>query len=202
MEKTRILNVLGLNVGDHFKFRDGEYYVFSGNRILAPEDEKTSFPGMPYCDILFGDTLIDMVNNPEEIHRIVKLTEKEKQICKVIGAKYVSRSVDAQDVVLWNVKPETDGRGFGAPDMGGEVTYSFGSLAKSIFPSVKEGDLVEVEGASEGETEILKHCFTCGHWKLVGRDSFYCKSRNSDKFQRQTLEHETCEFWKDRRSDG
>lgn len=74
------------------------------------------------------------------------VTIMEKLLCALSGAKYLSRNEGSEKVNMWDGRPEKcecDGLTFYAvSETGNEV----GLLPAALFPSVADGELLEVSG--------------------------------------------------------
>lgn len=139
-EKPRLCEVLGVDVGERFRVNDGEggahpvFYIDNYGGLCKAETDSLNIG-------IFWLTLI--INHPEKIVRVPRLTPEEVQRCRVFGAKWVSRDGDGERVDLWEGKPEKAGGVW----MGARIANSW----NRFFPSVQPGQLVQVEDEpSEG----------------------------------------------------
>lgn len=83
---------------------------------------------------------------------VVPLTPPEMEICRVLGAKWLSMDANGfLTIELWNAKPE----GLESDDKGfvwiGEKGTDIGSINHTLLPSVKPGDLIYVGEGEENE---------------------------------------------------
>lgn len=73
-----------------------------------------------------------------------RLTQSELAICRVLGAKWVSRSLQdsaySDEVWLWSRKPKWDGHLWDESD-----EYNIAMVNSKKFPSIRPGDCVCVE---------------------------------------------------------
>ncbi len=140
-DKPRLCQVLGVDVGERFKVLVGDkeqellglFWVSRNGRFFASRD-------FALMDTLFA--LCEAINHPEKIERIPHLTEKEREICLLLGAKWVSRDVDGDLVRLWENKPKE--RDNGLWDYGTRCAW----IRVKCFPSVRPGQLIQVEDAT------------------------------------------------------
>lgn len=73
-----------------------------------------------------------------------KLTEQELAICKLVGAKWVSRDGTHpgwENVCLWISKPEYQEKTYCGADLDDDIA----TFSTDYFPSLEPGDLVNVE---------------------------------------------------------
>lgn len=70
-----------------------------------------------------------------------KLTKREREICRVIGATWVSRNEPnpyiADFVTLWENKPNFSSNSF--------TGFLLASVTSNLFPSLKAGECISVE---------------------------------------------------------
>ena len=131
-DKPRLAEVLGVDIGERFAFRDGDkelpgLYVDSDGYIW----------GNGYCVSNF--VLCSLINHPESIIRAPRLTEPEIAIMRAVGAKWVSLDTSSMDeaVALWSDKPENDESGdFCSP------LSVIAIVTAARFPSVKPGECI------------------------------------------------------------
>lgn len=122
------------------------------------EDEEWNFPGLiRTCRIHNGvrecfiegewklcdneSILTHIINHPESIIRLPRLTEQEIAIMRAVGAKWVSLSRNAKNerVILWQDKPEMSKNGI----FYGAISIAY--LNTALFPSVKPGECIGLE---------------------------------------------------------
>ena len=139
-DKPRLCAVLGVEVGERFRVPIeeqaepiGPFWVSSGGGLIHHSDLDT-------VDVLCA--LIAAINHPEKIMRVPRLTDKERDICRLLGAKWVSRAVGSDLVKLWKTEPEPMPGGYW--DNGEFCAMIF----STHFPSVQPGQLIQVEDAT------------------------------------------------------
>lgn len=134
-DKPRLAEVLGVDIGERFAFRDGDkelpgLYVDSDGYIW----------GNGYCVSNF--VLCSLINHPESIIRAPRLTEPEIAIMRAVGAKWVSRDERINGFCdLWENKPSVCEGLYANRD---KETVPLASVKSRLFPTVKPGDCVEV----------------------------------------------------------
>lgn len=137
--KPRLCEVLGVEVGERFYFDDqGDKLgplVIKENGQVQRDDIEGIFPHIRF--------LADAINHPEKIVRVPRLTDKEREICRILGVKWVSRDVGSDQADLWCMETEADEENFPR-----QVRRYIGHINKSYFPSVRPGHLISVEDAT------------------------------------------------------
>lgn len=74
-----------------------------------------------------------------------RLTPQELEICRAVGAKWITKGEKARKVDFWNATPMK------RTDEDGKIYYvacgvdPFGSLHDNLFPSIKPGDRICIE---------------------------------------------------------
>lgn len=141
----------------------------AGDTFTTP---KFKMPGASNADVpgWVWKALIYAFDHPDSVQHIKELTEDEKTICRLAGAKWVTKNrVKAKEVIcetgikvveepaktamLWTERP------FGTPGLGLDsraVTYSdcvgvkhIGELSAELFPSIEDGECVFVGEVDE-----------------------------------------------------
>lgn len=144
--RSKLCEALGVELDQEFYFRGEAYRVrpYGIERNLCVVSSDVNLLTSAY-------TVCDMVEHPEMIRRY--LTEKEKAIMRMLGARYAARDeiesgsgVDA--VGLWSEMPELDGgvwEGEGySRDVCGDVWIA--DVSARLFPSVDRGACVRLDG--------------------------------------------------------
>ena len=133
LDKPRLAEVLGVEVGEKFQVSgwedgNGGYWIDENGDI-----DNTTHAGISII------MLVDIINHPESIIHLPRLTEAELAICRAVGAKWVSRNqIGANSLHLWDKKPG------GNKNFWNGDAMSLATVAENLFPSVQPGDLVEV----------------------------------------------------------
>ena len=130
-QKPRLAEVLGVEVGEHFRVGD------VGCDFWIEAD------GWPRSELFDRNTsskwVVNAINHPESIIRAPRLTESEIAIMRAVGAKWVSLDTSSMDeaVALWSDKPENDESGdFCSP------LSVIAIVTAARFPSVKPGECI------------------------------------------------------------
>ena len=133
-DKPRLAEVLGVEVGEHFRVGD------VGCDFWIEAD------GWPRSELFDRNAsakwVVNAINHPESIIRLPRLTEPEIAIMRAVGAKWVSRDKAADRVDLWSQEPVNkydSGVYIWAPE---EESGYMGEVLASLFPSVYPGDLI------------------------------------------------------------
>ncbi len=140
MDKPRLCEVLGVDVGERFKVRDDVHEKILGPFFVRGDGYLVGPSAVHSLDACYA--LIEAINHPEKIVREPRLTDTERDICRLLGAKWVSRDTDSSQVYLWKTEPEPQPGGVW---VGGK---SCAQMWARFFPSVKSGQLVQVEDAT------------------------------------------------------
>lgn len=91
------------------------------------------------CELRKRNICMDWVHE----WRIERLTQSELDICRLIGAKYVTRDIlNEFYVLLWSENPEYDGAGSYTGD-------PIACIGIEKFPSVKVGEIICLEDENE-----------------------------------------------------
>lgn len=133
---SRLSEILGVEEDDIFKIRESvsEYRIHGGHI-------EYSFQGSDWNVMVSASTLGKIIDNPSLIIRTPKLTTKELEICKVLGAKYVSRDYGEYYVELWSMRPEQIDESY---YLGMEKT-TLATVSSELFPSVNRMDCICVD---------------------------------------------------------
>lgn len=97
--------------------------------------------------LLLDETDINEINDPSLIVLHTKLTKTELDICKALGAKWVSKEEAwPYTVQLWEYEPRCEIYD-GSKSYEGKLGFpvSIASISPDKFPSLKNGDLLCVE---------------------------------------------------------
>ena len=140
-DKPRLAKILGVEVGEKFKIPiNGGIATFE---ITENGKFKTDPPNM------VGSTymLLEAIERPEIIIHQTRLTPDELTICKALGAKWVSRddeepSFSFMDVRFWKSMPSKGSRSYYTTESDSDTIALCDAY---LFPSLKPGDLVNVE---------------------------------------------------------
>lgn len=144
ISKPRLAELLGVEVGEKFQVKgvDTKDFAFfvDAEGIMRWTD-----------DGMISDLIIyTIINHPERIVRLPRLTEPEIVIMRAFGAKCVSRAdISTSVALLWDTKPRK------YPDGVYRACWfkPIATVDSRFFPSVKPGDCVELEEASHGESD-------------------------------------------------
>lgn len=141
-DKPRLCEVLGVDVGEQFRVRTKEQAEPIGPIWVSGFGGLMQRSDLDPVDVL--SALIEAINHPAKIERLPRLADKEREICRLLGAKWVSRNPgNDRTVDLWTVKPRTDlyGAFLGNPEA---IATIYGNRFSSIAP----GHAVQVEDAT------------------------------------------------------
>lgn len=127
MDKPRICEVLGIEVGEEATYKDPEYGELTF-RILETGNIEFIFKnGRKVGDIGMGFAIAQAINHPERIIRKPRWTEQEVELAKAL---YDFRR--SESVVI--------GRNKGGTLWWRDGLRSEGILPKNLFPSLDEGN--------------------------------------------------------------
>ena len=122
MDKPRICEVLGVEVGEKFRTHtQGPYHISGGGAFL---DELGNYPN--------ASILCDLIEHPDRIIRKPRWTEQE-----VEDAKTVRRVFGRDGTVERLSKAET------APES--NLTFDYLYINQDLFPSLRPGETVELD---------------------------------------------------------
>lgn len=143
-DKPRICEVLGVEVEERFKSHgySGTYHVHKSGHVLQENGEWIA-----------AWALADLINNPEKVIKKQCLTDSEIAILRAIpGAKWLSlcRNSKFPRIQLWERKPIDL---YGVYQPSGTDGESIAIMRVDCFPSVKPGDLINVEEVLKGEAD-------------------------------------------------
>lgn len=141
--KPRLAKILGVEVMEPFAFDypnrpyKSAYIDYDGIMRTAVGKSVSKIGGEAVCWL---------INHPEALRKLPKLSEMELAICKALCAKWVSMDIyDNVDIVtLWSVKPfclDDEKTFFYADDIN---TKLIATVKRRMFPSVRPGDCIEV----------------------------------------------------------
>lgn len=135
-KNLRICKILAVEVGEFFSAnypnKNYERLCVHENGTIWAHDkhgEKHKIGSTALCYI---------INHPDVIKKIPRLTEKELEICRALGAKWVSRNEGCRMVHLWKTRPSGN-RLFHSDEQ------DIGLIDASLFPSVKDGTCICAE---------------------------------------------------------
>ena len=135
--KPRLAEVLGVDVGERFltPWFPTQLYVSDDGDLIWDENDNVCFD---------GKLLQYIINYPESIIRIPRLTEAELAICKYVGAKWVSKDKIRDDggVSLWRKKPDYWDELYDSEESDALIATFFD---KDVFSNVHPGDCICVE---------------------------------------------------------
>lgn len=117
------------------------------------------------CDAMYSEPNPDIENKAAELMgletvEVTELTEAELAICKVLGAKWVSRDDEGYEhtgVRLWTEKPQKENRPYYHTTVGKYIAF----CELGCFPSLKAGDCVNVEELLKDERK-KRICYRAG----------------------------------------
>lgn len=145
-KKPRICEVLCVDVGERFKVLDEEKSLsssniwFNDNGVLCC-DGHLILPQYVYT--------IHAINHPESIVKRTKLTQDELEICKLIGAKYITMNeypYEVKRVDFWNGLPELYMEGGRYKSYRGtESVENISFVYPDKMPSIRPGDCICAE---------------------------------------------------------
>lgn len=143
--KPRICEILGVDVGERFVVKESDDPPRDIFSIIITESGIPEWANNPeMITTVPSKMVLYAVQHPESLIRKPMLTEVELEICKLLGAKWVSRDkVGAQRVDFWEEKPE---KNFSCCYAGHDI----GCTLAEKMPSVSPGDCINVE-------ELLKN---------------------------------------------
>ena len=103
---------------------------------------------------VFGDVpvyvIFDAINDPARVHKQVRLTEQELELCRMFEVKYLTRNVNSWCVHMWHTRPSENEGGMGkyyAIDI--REASEIGAVDARFFPSIEPGDCICVEETVE-----------------------------------------------------
>lgn len=143
-DKPRLAEVLGVEEDEEWAYPGlaGKYRIHKGTR----EELNKVGSSELWVSCHNEAELTKIINHPESIIRLPRLTEGERRICQDVGAKWVSRGVlGTKSVVLWDAKPECfDDGTFGSTDKAHKLARMY-----TGFENVHPGDCICVEEVTE-----------------------------------------------------
>ena len=142
--KPRICEVRGVEVGEEFTV---EYPNREYERLCVHENgtvwehctnrKHHKLSSVPLCWI---------INHPKAIKHLPRLTDKELEICRAVGAKWVALNDNGLKVSLWNEKPNLEEYFLEKHKAyTGDGYEPIAYFIRDMFPSIKEGDCICVE---------------------------------------------------------
>lgn len=148
-KKPRICEILGVDVGEVFSVEDAGKKIFTGSLSIDKDGDVILCGGeVENRKELFSYILSCAINNPKSIVKWVpKLTRPELEICKLLGAKWISKEETWTHVVqLWDYEPRCQTYD-GKKSYEGKIGFpaAIASISPDKFPSLNPGDLLCVE---------------------------------------------------------
>lgn len=142
----RILTILGI-------VPDRVFYIKYGNDTLGPYVyDKIHNTILKNGTEISTFHLLYAINHPECVVTTAQLSEKDIQLCKLIGVTYVSRDkYSTSPVFLWNEEPKCNSMAF---YQGHDNSRSIGHFVvdgrTGLFKNLQPGDCVCVKDMEEG----------------------------------------------------
>lgn len=143
-DKPRICEVLGVEVGEKFTFA----YPHREYETVSVREDGTVWEYQERYNKshkLGHIALCWLINHPESIQHLPRLTQSELKICMAIpGVKYISMDKEPGMPLaqLWDGKPrQTKGGLFRGTDSSNFI----GGFVPDMFPSLRHGDCICVE---------------------------------------------------------
>lgn len=121
MDKPRICEVLGVEVGEKFTIMDTDYWIEKNGAIFSDWDQR---------DLVGVSLICDVVNHPERIIRKPRFTEQEVERAKAI--KLIYPNAEKLELVPCVIRVYTDI---------GAIAY----LHADLFPSMKNGQICTLD---------------------------------------------------------
>jgi len=121
MDKPRICEVLGVEVGEKFTIADTDYWIEKNGAIFSDGNQR---------DLVGVSLICDVVNHPDRIIRKPRFTQKEVERAKAIKVLYPEAdSLDECDpqVKVLNTK------------------FVMATLDTALFPSLRPGETVTLD---------------------------------------------------------
>ena len=131
MDKPRICEVLGVEVGEKFTIADTDYWIEKNGAIFSDGNQR---------DLVGVSLICDVVNHPDRIIRKPRFTQQE-----VEDAKYIKRVFGKNGTIRRSALKE----------LGGEIYLTFDTLNvlnKNLFQNIQVGQsytLDEIIGGAE-----------------------------------------------------
>ena len=138
MDKPRICEALGVEVGQKFTILDTNYWIEKNGAIFSDGDQK----------VLVGASLIcDVINHPDRIIRKPRFTQQE-----VEDAKTIKRMFGADNFT--HIHKDEDGwtEMMEGPGEDGTIGWCSIGIEEGMFPSIRPGETValdEIIGSAE-----------------------------------------------------
>lgn len=142
MDKPRICEILGLEVGEIFNIEgsDNDYYIRENGMFSVFGNDFDSM-----CDAF----LADIIQNPSRIKRKTALSrllsDEEIAWLRFTGADWVSRDEDSDSIDLWKGAPPDKSKIFNKMYYSKNMlTNMIGHFQSNILPNIPKGYLVKV----------------------------------------------------------
>lgn len=129
--RPRICDILNINIGERF-FVNGREYII---------DVKGEIRDTITDDLISPIELLDVIDNPQLINKVVQLTKEEYKICEVLHTNYITKDKGVNSVVrLWYSMPMLNGDGYWiCPN----ENY-FATISDTLFPSLQAGQICTI----------------------------------------------------------
>lgn len=146
--KPSICEILGVEAGERFWVKEGTEEPKEEDAIYIADDGMACWSVNKIGTGIFEPhrMVLYAVQHPESLIRKPRLTKEELEICRALGAKWVSRDDELGDVVnvdIWDDKPEKSSDGSYMAYK--KDTLHIAGINFKIFPSIKPGDCINVE---------------------------------------------------------
>lgn len=139
MDKPRICEVLGIEVGEKFTIVDTDYWIEKNGAIFSDGNQR---------DLVGVSLICDVVNHPDRIIRKPRFTEQEVEDAKTIKRMFGSGNFSH----FTHIQKDEMGRPAMVDcPMGDDGRFLVG-LAEGMFPSIRPGQsytLDEIIGGAE-----------------------------------------------------
>ena len=138
MDKPRICEVLGVEVGEKFTIADTDYWIEKNGAIFSDGNQR---------DLVGVSLICDVVNHPDRIIRKPRFTQQE-----VEDAKTIKRMFGADNFT--HIHKDEDGwpEMMDGPGEDGNVGWCSIGMEEGMFPSLRPNETVtldEIIGGAE-----------------------------------------------------
>lgn len=136
MNNFNICEILGVDIDEPFIFRNVRYKI-NDYGFIQSADSDFAYAGMP--------AVCNMINNPQEIEKLIRFNDGEKYILKILGVRYVTRDIhNGLEVCFWRNKPKINNNGIYSSDCTIHPSSLICTIPAELFPHVKKGQLIKV----------------------------------------------------------